>query len=107
MNQRWLKLAGACKYLDKSEPNFNETVRPYLTVIPDGRCVKFDIVDLDAWADEYKRANGKPAKEELLWQKEPQVLERKATSGILKKLSAVSSFDKALEKRNLSKQSAI
>ena len=52
MNQRWLKVSAACKYLDKSEPNFNETVRPYLTVIPDGRCVKFDIVDLDAWADE-------------------------------------------------------
>ena len=105
--QRFMKLNKACEYLAKSEPNFNETVRPYVTEIPDGRCIKFDRPDLDVWADQYKAANGRPGKEIHSWQKEPQVSERKVTSGTLRKSSSASSFDKALEKRSLIKQNGI
>ena len=105
--KRLMKLNKACEYLDKSEPNFNETVRPYITEIPDGRCVKFDRLDLDTWVDQYKAANGRPGKEIQIWQKEPQASEKKATSGTLRKSSPVNSFDKALENRNLTKRSAI
>ena len=105
--QRFMKLKNACKYLDKSEPNFNKTVRPYIPEIRDGRCVKFDRLDLDAYADHYKAANGRPGKEIQTWQKEPQVSEKKATSGTLRKSSPDSSFDKALANRNLNKQRGI
>lgn len=102
--QRFLKLKKAALYLDKSVPNFNKTVRPFITEISDGRCVKFDIIDLDAIADQNKAANGRPGKEIQKWQKEPQVSERKATSGTLKKSSPVNSFEKALVNRNSTKQ---
>ena len=96
--QRFMKLNKACQYLDKSEPNFNETVRPFITEIRDGRCVKFDRLDLDAWADQYKAANGRPGKpmEETQCQNQPQASEKEKVSGISKKLSPASQFTKAL-----------
>ena len=106
--QRLMKLKKACEYLDKSEPNFNKTVRPYITEIKDGRCVKFDKLDLDAWADQNKAANGKPGKlqDERSWQNPPPAFEKKAKSGTLIKQSPAGSFEKALEKRSSTRPSA-
>ncbi|OQW79306.1 MAG: hypothetical protein BVN35_02065 [Proteobacteria bacterium ST_bin11] len=89
-------------YLGMSEPIFNEMVRPYVTEISMGRSVFYDRLDLDAWADKFKAANGKPGKpmEELSWQNQPPALERKATSGTSTKPSRASNFAKALAKRN-------
>ena len=105
---RVIRVSDAPKYLAMSLPYFNEKVRPYLVEDIDSSRMKcFDRLDLDAWWEHHKAANGTPAKENQSWQKEPQVLERKVKSGTLKKSSPVSSFDKALEKRNLSKQNGI
>ena len=105
---RVIRAGQASIYLGVSEPYFNEHVRPFVTEVRDGpKIVSFDRLDLDAWWEHHKAANGRPAQENLAWQKEPQVLERKVKSGTLKKSSPVSSFDKALEKRNSTKQSAI
>jgi hypothetical protein len=46
--------------MDKNR--FNRDVRPQLCVIPIGaQGIAFDRVDLDAWVDEYKNRNGRPA----------------------------------------------
>ncbi len=105
---RVIRVSNAPAYLAMSLPYFNEKVRPYLVEVIDSSRMKcFDRLDLDAWWEQHKQAKGMPAKEKQSWQKEPQVLERKAKSGTLKKLSPVSSFDAALEKRNLTKLSVI
>jgi hypothetical protein len=59
---RLLRLRDAPRYLGMDKNRFNREVRPCLTVIPIGKQgVAFDRLDLDAWADEYKRQNGCPA----------------------------------------------
>jgi hypothetical protein len=46
--------------MDKNR--FNREVRPHVTIIPIGvQGIAFDRLDLDAWADEHKRRNGRPA----------------------------------------------
>jgi hypothetical protein len=41
---------------------FNQDVRPWVVSIPIGKQgVAFDRLDLDAWANEHKRRNGRPA----------------------------------------------
>ena len=42
---------------------FNAEVRPYLTEIPIGKQgIGFDRLELDAWVDDYKSRNGRPAR---------------------------------------------
>jgi hypothetical protein len=42
---------------------FNKEVRPHLIEIPIGKQgIGFDRLDLDAWVDNYKTCNGRPAK---------------------------------------------
>lgn len=51
----------APNYLGMCKDEFVRTVRPFLTEFAIGRRgVSFDRLDLDAWADEYKRRNGRP-----------------------------------------------
>ena len=59
---RLLRLRDAPRYLGMNKNRFKQDVRPWVTVIPIGRQgVAFDRLDLDAWADEHKRRNGRPA----------------------------------------------
>ena len=58
---RLIRLRDAPYYLGMDRNRFNAEVRPFLTQIPIGKQgVAFDRLDLDAWADEYKRRNGRP-----------------------------------------------
>ena len=100
---RFIRQRDAPKYLGMSEPTFNKLVRPYVTVIREGRAIFYDRFDLDAWADHYKVANGKPGKpmEETSWQNPHPALEKKAKYGTLTKQLPAGNFAKALEKRNL------
>ena len=42
---------------------FNAEVRPYLTEVPIGKQgIGFDRLELDAWAEDYKSRNGRPAR---------------------------------------------
>lgn len=104
---RVLNAKTAAHYLGMSQGNFNKKVSPFIIEVPEAaNKISFDRLDLDNWWEQHKQANGKPAKENIAWQKEAQALERKVTSGTLRRSSPASLFDKALEKRNLSKQSA-
>jgi len=47
---------------------FNTEVRPGLTEIPIGRQgIAFDRLELDAWVDDYKSRNGRPAERSKTW----------------------------------------
>ena len=59
---RLIRLRDAPLYLGMDKNRFNREVRPHVTIIPIGvHGIAFDRLDLDAWADEHKRRNGRPA----------------------------------------------
>jgi hypothetical protein len=68
---RWLRFRDAPQYLGMDRNRFNAEVRPYLTNIPIGRQgIAFDRLELDAWADQYKSRNGRPAERRTSWDAE-------------------------------------
>ncbi len=61
---RVLRLRDAPRYLGMDRNRFNAEVRPHLTTIPIGnQGVAFDRLELDAWWEQYKSRNGRPAAE--------------------------------------------
>jgi hypothetical protein len=63
LQPRIIRFHDAPRYLGMDRNRFNAEVRPYLTEIPIGKQgVGFDRHDLDAWVDDYKRRNGRPAR---------------------------------------------
>jgi len=59
---RIIRFQDAPRYLGMDRNRFNAEVRPHVAEIPIGKDgIGFDRHDLDAWADEYKRRNGRPA----------------------------------------------
>ena len=61
---RVLRLRDSPRYLGMDRNRFNAEVRPHLTTIPIGRQgVAFDRLELDAWWEQYKSRNGRPAAE--------------------------------------------
>ena len=62
ISPRLIRLRSAPAYLGMDKNRFNREVRPCIPVIPIGaQGIAFDRLDLDAWADEHKRRNGRPA----------------------------------------------
>ena len=61
---RVLRLRDAPRYLGMNRNLFNAEIRPYLTEVRIGRQgVAFDRLELDAWWEQYKSRNGRPAAE--------------------------------------------
>ena len=59
---RFIRLRDAPPYLGMDKNRFNREVRPHLTVIPIGtQGIAFDRLDLETWAEDHKRRNGRPA----------------------------------------------
>ncbi len=59
---RVLRLRDAPRYLGMNRNLFNAEIRPYLTEVRIGRQgVAFDRLELDAWWEQYKSRNGRPA----------------------------------------------
>jgi hypothetical protein len=88
-----IRLKDAPFYLGMDRHKFNADVRPYVVEIRDkGRGVRFDRLDLDAWADQYKSRNGRGDVSigEKQWQNH-NLLDsvKKAESGTLKKESKI------------------
>lgn len=88
MQPRLIRLRDAPKYLGMDRNRFNNEVRPYLITLKIGQQgIAFDRLDLDQWADVYKKYQGKPAQRPIQWQtKELQALakEKKASKQISK-----------------------
>ena len=110
---RLIRLRDAPAYLGMDRNRFNQTVRPSLIEIPIGeQGVAFDRLDLDAWAEDYKSCNGRPAQKALgvdTCQKQNKNAHRAsanaAASGTLKKHSTVVDYTKVLEQAISSKPS--
>lgn len=60
---RILRFRDAPRYLGMDRNRFNSEVRPYLTEVPIGaQGIGFDRLELDAWFEDYKARNGRPAR---------------------------------------------
>jgi predicted DNA-binding transcriptional regulator AlpA len=99
---RLIRLRDAPFYLGMDRNRFNAEVRPYLTQIPIGeQGIAFDRLELDAWVEQYKSRNGRPASNSrgvASWDaKEFQGLGIVAGSGTSKSRPSAKKFTKALE----------
>jgi len=66
---RVVRFRNAPAYLGMDRNRFNAQVRPFLTEVPIGtQGIGFDRLELDAWFEDYKSRNGRPAqKGENAW----------------------------------------
>ena len=60
---RIVRFRDAPGYLGMDRNRFNAEVRPYVTEVPIGtQGIGFDRLELDAWFEDYKSGNGRPAR---------------------------------------------
>jgi hypothetical protein len=109
MLQRFYRRNDAARYVGMSTYLFDELVRPYLTAIPISRQgIAFDRVELDAWAEHHKSANGRPSERRKIWDaNEYPVSENEAKFGGLTRKSKDIGFEKALAHVTSGKRSNI
>ena len=106
---RFIRFRDAPFYLGMDRNRFNAEVRPYLTKIPIGsRGIAFDRLELDAWVDDYKSRNGRPAKRSSIWDAENHLASRKeAKFGALTRESKdTEDWSKAVARVTSTKRSA-
>jgi hypothetical protein len=100
LQPRLIRFRDAPYYLGMDRNRFNAEVRPSLTEIPIGtQGIAFDRLELDAWVEQYKRRNGRPAQRKgtLTWDdKERQASSIAAASGTSISATEVDAFAKAL-----------
>jgi hypothetical protein len=59
-----LRPSAAARYLGMNKNCFSSLVRPHVRVIPIGkRAIAFHRLELDAWAEDYCRRNGRLARQ--------------------------------------------
>lgn len=108
---RIIRFRDALGYLGMDRNRFNNEVRPYLTEVPVGtQGIAFDRVELDAWADEHIRRNGRPGRAVggTTWdRKERQDSSNAKASDISTSRSAGSAFEKAVARAVSRKQRSI
>src|SRR4051794_38372139 len=76
---RLIRFRDAPSYLGMDRNRFNREVRPYLTQVPIGhQGVAFDRLELDDWADDHIRRNGRPGR--LHGERQWDESERRASS---------------------------
>src|SRR5690606_26724649 len=97
---RLLRFRDAPRHLGMDRNRFNAEVRPHVTAIPIGsQGIAFDRLELDAWVEQHKRRNGRPAqpKGELIWDASAcRDSSAKARSGTSTSASEAADFAKAL-----------
>lgn len=105
---RIIRFRNAPRYLGMDRNRFNAEVRPFLTEVPIGKQgVGFDRLELDAWFEDYKFRNGRPARKgAITWDaNEYPASSRGADSGISTNASAGGEFARALEQLTFKKRS--
>lgn len=81
---RFIRFRDAPFYLSMDRNRFNAEVRPYLTRIPIGsRGIAFDRLKLDAWVEDYKSRNGRPAKRSSIWDAEGYQASKKGAKHVV------------------------
>ncbi|TLY47849.1 MAG: hypothetical protein E6K54_05570 [Gammaproteobacteria bacterium] len=89
MQPRLIRLRDAPNYLGMDRNRFNNEVRPFLVTIKIGQQgVAFDRLDLDQWAEGYKKQQGKPAQWAYHWQGNatPRLINNKKSSKAIKSM---------------------
>lgn len=100
---RIVRFRDAPAYLGMDRNRFNAEVRPYLTEVPIGKQgIGFDRRELDAWFEDYKSRNGRPARNgDSTWDaNECPALSGGAVSGTSTRESSGGEFARALEQLN-------
>ena len=108
---RLIRFRDASRYLGMDRNRFNAEVRPFLTEIPIGiQGIAFDRLELDAWVEQYKKRNGRPAQQKgkLIWDANTCRASCSATgSGTSTSASEAVAFAKALESVTSRKRKSI
>ena len=97
---RILRFRDAPGYLGMDRNRFNAEVRPFVTEVPIGKQgVGFDRLELDAWFEDYKSSNGRPARKgAITWDaNEYPASSCEPGSGTSTSASAEGAFARALE----------
>ena len=97
---RVIRVRDAADYLGMDRNRFNAEVRPFLTEVPIGtQGIGFDRLELDAWFEDYKSRNGRPARKgELTWDARPSPASSFGPEpGMSTNASAGGEFARALE----------
>ena len=105
---RIIRFRDAPSYLGMDRNRFNAEVRPLVTELPIGKQgVGFDRLELDAWVEDYKSCNGRPARKgDITWDaREYPASSSGPASGISTNASAGGEFAKALEQVTFKKRS--
>jgi len=106
---RIVRFRDAPSYVGMDRNRFNAKVRPNLTEIPIGRQgIGFDRLELDAWVDDYKFRNGRPARKGAIsWDaNEYPASSCGPESGMSTNASAGGEFAKALERLTSKRRNA-
>ena len=104
---RLVRFRDAPRYLGMDRNRFNAEVRPYLTEVPVGKQgIGFDRLELDAWFEDYKSRNGRPARKGAsTWDaREYPASSGEPESGMSTNASAGGEFAKALDQLNSRKR---
>ena len=108
---RFIRLRDAPGYLGMDRNRFNAELRPRITQIPIGRQgIAFDRLELDAWVEQYKSRNGRPAQQKgkLTWdERERPALSTGVAPGTSTSGSDAVAFEKALAKATSRKRRSI
>ena len=108
---RLVRFRDAPFYLGMDRNRFNTEVRPHLTEIPIGtQGIAFDRLELDAWVEQYKSRNGRPAQQKgkLTWdERERPALSTGVAPGTSTSGSDAVAFEKALAKATSRKRRSI
>lgn len=103
--KRWYNPKTAAAYLGTNLNEFNKSVRPYLIEIPWGQIgIRFDVVDLDNFADQYKSRYGRSGGNTWQENKCPDYTSKTVSGKSTNKLE-VSAYEKAREQITTRKQS--
>lgn len=103
---RIIRFRDAFGYLGMDRNRFNVEVRPYLTEVPIGKQgIGFDRLELDAWFEDYKSRNGRPARKgSITWDaSNTPASSSEPGSGMSTNASAGEEFAKALARLNSKK----
>ena len=104
---RIIRFRDAPAYLGMDRNRFNAEVRPYLTEVPIGtQGIGFDRLELDAWFEDYKSRNGRPARKgSSTWDASKYPASScEPGSGMSTNASAGGEFARALEQLTSKKQ---
>ena len=99
LTPRLVRFRDAPDYVGMDRNRFNREVRPFITRIPIGRQgLAFDRLELDAWVEDYKSRNGRPAKRSKIWDAEDHraSTDEATTGGLTRKSKDTEDWRKAV-----------